>query len=158
MPGQRLNTAGAKGELLDQFLRFIGLQVEQRFLQEGQAGLFFRGQPRNRMDCIRLCERGDVCQKLCNGGPFRDLRLHGSQGVRGQSALFAFEHCANSLAPLYKLVEQVQPKGPERDVCLFGEVDGRTVRIEHAHAGNELIFAGSSPFPQFRFGSDLVLD
>ena len=30
------------------------------------------------------------------------------------------------------------------------------MRIEHAHAGYELILIAPSPFPQFEFGSDLV--
>ena len=77
MPGERLDAPGAKGQLPDQFLGIVGLQIEQRFLQQGKPGFLLRGQARKRLDCFGLCERADARQQSCNGGSFRDLRLHG---------------------------------------------------------------------------------
>ena len=88
---------------------------------------------------------------------FGDLRLNSGESARRKSALFSFEFCANGLARLHKLVEQVQTEGPEGNIGFFGQVDGSALRVKYAYARNEFILAGSGPFPGFRFGSDLVL-
>ena len=49
MPSQRLDAPAREGELPDQFLGIIGLQVEQRLLQQGKPGLLLRRQPRERL-------------------------------------------------------------------------------------------------------------
>ncbi len=78
--------------------------------------------------------------------------MHGGQG-----ALASFELRANGPARFSKLVEEVQPERPERDIRLLGKVDCGALRIEHAHAGYELILTAPIPFPRFGFGSDLLL-
>jgi hypothetical protein len=58
----------------------------------------------------------------------------------------------------HELVEQVQPEGPERDIRLFGEVNGSALRVKHAYAGNERVLAVPGPFLRFEFGPYLVPD
>ena len=50
MARQRLDAPRAKGELPDQLLGVVGLQVKQRLLQQGKPGFLLRGQSRERLD------------------------------------------------------------------------------------------------------------
>ena len=38
-----------------------------------------------------------------------------------------------------QLVKDVQSEGPEGDICLFREVNGGALAVEHAHAGDKLV-------------------
>ena len=158
MSSQRLHTTGAKGELADQFLRIVRLQVEQRFLKEGELGFLLRRKASERLNGFRLRKRTDIREEFRNGGPLWGLCLHGRKSIRGQSALLAFKLCANSLACLHELIKQVQTKGPERDISFLGEVDGSALCIENAHTRNELILATATPFPGLGLTSDSILD
>ena len=57
-----------------------------------------------------------------------------------------------------QLVKDVQSEGPEGDICLFREVNGGALAVEHAHAGDKLVLSLPCPFPWVVLRPDLILD
>ena len=158
MAGKRLDTPRAKDELPAKLFGIVHLEIEERLLKERKAQLLLGGETRQPPYRLWLRTEIDVLEQLRDGRAFRNVRPKGREPIGGEDALFPFKLFANRLARAHQLVEEVKSERAESDIRLFREVDGGTARIEHAHAGDELVFPAPSPLANVRLRPEPVLD
>ena len=158
MLGEPLNAPGAKDELPAKLLGIVRLEVEKRSLKEHKTRLFLRREARQSPYRLRLREDIDVRQQFRNGCAVRDFFPEVREFVGGKRTLFFSELIADRVACSHQLIEEIESEGPEGDIGLFREVDGRTPGIEDAHARDELVVLLPRPLPRLEFRAERVLD